>query len=256
MLIHDGAFGTDAELCWAGVMTRLASDHHVLAPDLLGWGGTDKVCFFDRSPYEYRLQHIADICAALVIDEPIAFVGSSFGAELVVRGTADPTWGWKVRAAVAIAGTGGRLFRVPGGVEQLSNYTPSLAEAARLESFLVSLTGGREAEIRRRYENSLVPGHFESLSALHLRNPAVERAIPPDDWPAPLTRCMIPILFIEGEEDTLLEHGWAEKLASIALNGEWCTSPGAHEPNMDHPDEVANAVRSFLARIAETEVVA
>jgi pimeloyl-ACP methyl ester carboxylesterase len=248
VLVHDGAHGTDAALCWGPIIEDLAGDHHVLAPDLIGWGGTDKLCYFDRSPYDFRLEHLAAMCSVLGLDEPVYFAGSSFGAELVVRGTAVPSWGWKVRAAVAITGTGGRLFRVPGGIEQLGDYTPSLEAAERLTGFFVTSTDGMEDHIRQRYENSLIPGHWESLKALHLQNPAVERPSHPDDWPEPLRHCETPILFVEGEDDPLLETGWAAQMAELGATFSSAVLPGSHEPNLDHPAETAEVIRRFLAQ--------
>lgn len=247
VLVHDGAYGTDASLCWGPVIDDLAADHHVLAPDLIGWGGTDKLCYFDRSPYDFRLEHLAAVCSVLGLDDPVFFAGTSFGAELVVRGTAVPHWGWNVRAAVAITGTGGRLFRVPGGIEKLGDYTPSLEEAERLTGFFVTSTEGMEEHVHQRYENSLLPGHWESLRALHLRNPAVERTVPPDDWPEPLRTCGTPILFVEGEDDPLLEKGWAARMAELGGAFSSTTLPGSHEPNLDHPAETARVLRSFFA---------
>ena len=248
MLVHDGAYGTDAGLCWDGVIEHLADDYHVIAPDLVGWGGTDKLCYFDRSPYDYRLEHLASICHVLGLDEPVFFAGSSFGAELVVRGTAEPQWGWNVRAAVAITGTGGRLYRVPGGIERLSDYTPSLEAARRLTAMLVGSTDGLDDHIRRRFDNSMVPGHWEALSALGLHNPSAERAVRPDDWPEPLRHCTTPVLFVEGSEDPLLEQGWAAKMAELGESLSSVVVPGGHEPNIEHPEDTGRLIRDFFAR--------
>lgn len=249
VLVHDGAYGTDADLCWGEVADALAGEFHILAPDLLGWGGSDKVNFFDRSPYDFRLEHVGAVCRTLALDEPVHFAGVSFGAELVCRGTAQPQWGWPVLSAVSITGTGGRMFRVPGGIEQLSEYDPPTQEgAARITGMLVESLEGLDQHVRRRYENSLVPGHWEALTSLRMRNPAVERVIPPDDWPEPLQSCPTPILFVEGRSDLLLEAGWADHMAGLAPNGEALLIDGGHEPNIDHPEAVAEVIGSFCSR--------
>jgi pimeloyl-ACP methyl ester carboxylesterase len=247
LLVHDGAFGTDALLCWEGVISELENEYHLVAPDLLGWGGSEKVCYFDRSPYDFRLEHLASVCRTLTLDEPVFVIGSSFGAELAVRGTAEPKWAWSVRATVAISGTGGRLFRVPGGIERLSDYTPSLEAAQELTSYFVTSTEGMDDHVRRRYENSLTPGHWESLAALRVRNPTHHPDPPPDAWPEPLRSCEVPILFIEGEDDPLLESGWAQQMSSIAPRGSSEVVPGSHEPNLDQPRLIAELCRTFFA---------
>ena len=248
VLVHDGAYGTDAALCWDGVIPELADEYHVIAPDLIGWGGTDKLCYFDRSPYDFRLEHLAAIGGVLGLDEPVFFAGSSFGAELVARGTAEPQWGWNVRAAVAITGTGGRLYRVPGGIERLSDYTPSLEAAARLTAMLVSSAEGLDEHIQRRFDNSMIPGHWEALSALGVRNPAAGPRTSADDWPEPLRHCSTPILWVEGADDPLLEQGWAAKMAEVGDSFSSAVVPGGHEPNLEHPEETGRLIRDYFAR--------
>ena len=246
VLVHDGAFGTDSMLCWEGVIDELTDRYHVVAPDLIGWGGTDKLCYFDRSPYDYRLEHLAAVCRVLALDEPAFFAGSSFGAELVARGVAEPRWGWNARAAVAITGTGGRLYRMPGGIERLSDYTPSPEAARRLTAMLVHSIDGLDEHIQRRFEISMAPGHWEALSALGLRNPSAERVARPEDWPEPLLDCDVPILWVEGADDPLLEQGWAAKMAELGDSFSSVVVPGGHEPNIEHPADTGRLLRDFF----------
>ncbi len=246
VLVHDGAYGTDSMLCWEGVIGELTDRYRVVAPDLIGWGGTDKLCYFDRSPYDYRLEHLAAVCRVLALDEPAFFAGSSFGAELVARGVAEPQWGWNARAAVAITGTGGRLYRVPGGIERLSDYTPSPAAARRLTAMLVHSTDGLDEHIQRRYEISMAPGHWEALSALGLRNPSADPVARPEDWPEPLLDCDVPILWVEGADDPLLEQGWAAKMAELGDSFSSVVVPGGHEPNIEHPADTGRLIRDFF----------
>ncbi len=246
VLVHDGAFGTDSMLCWEGVIAELADAYRVVAPDLIGWGGTDKLCYFDRSPYDYRLEHLAAVCRVLALDEPVCFAGSSFGAELVARGVAEPRWGWNARAALAITGTGGRLYRVPGGIERLSDYTPSPEAARRLTELLVHSTVGLNEHVQRRFEISMMPGHWEALSALGLRNPSAEPAVRSEDWPEPLLDCRVPILWVEGADDPLLEQGWAAKMAELSDSFSSAVVPGGHEPNIEHPAATGRLIRDFF----------
>ncbi len=248
MLVHDGAYGTDAELCWAGVIPELADEYHIIAPDLIGWGGTDKLCYFDRSPYDFRLDHLASICHVLALDDPVFYVGSSFGAELVVRGVAESRWGWAPRAAIAVAGTGGRLYRMPGAIEQLSDYTPSLEAARKLTALLVSSIESLDDHISQRFNNSMIAGHWESLSALKVRNPSAEAPEVTDTWPEPLHDLDVPLLFVEGQDDPLLEKGWAAKMAGLSDSFSSVVVPGGHEPNIEHPAATGRLIREYFAK--------
>ncbi|MCW2701349.1 MAG: hypothetical protein JWQ45_2884 [Blastococcus sp.] len=244
VLVHDGAFGTTAELCWGPVVRRLSTDFHVLAPELLGWGGTDKVVFLDRSPYAFRVPHIAAWCQEVGVQEA-AFVGASFGGSLILRALTDATRPWPVSRAVSISGTGGP-FRLPAGTQALGDYDPSPEAAARLTGLLVDDVGPLGAHVQQRYLNSLVPGHWEAMKAPGLKNPAVQRQAPADPFLESLASVDVPLLFVEGRTDQLLERGWSKTLADLAPTATAVQLDHGHEPNIDAPDELVDLLLPFL----------
>ncbi|WP_398473514.1 alpha/beta fold hydrolase [Tardiphaga sp.] len=249
ILIHDGAFGTTAELCWSGVIADFARDHHVLAPELLGWGGTDKVVYFDRSPYAARVPHIEAFVRELGIKEA-DYVGTSFGGSLILRASVASGNPWGIRRAISMAGSGGP-YRLPAGIEALTNYTPSLEAATNLTELIVGPTDGMEAHIKQRHANSLIPGHWEALSAPRLKNPSVERAAQADDYLERLAKTAVPTLLVEGRRDPLLEDGWADKLAALSPNISAITIDAGHGPNIECPDQVIELVRKFLTNVGD-----
>ncbi|WP_448627669.1 alpha/beta fold hydrolase [Geodermatophilus sp. URMC 64] len=245
VLLHDGAFGTTAELCWGPVAESLAADgFHVVVPELLGWGGTDKVVFFDRSPYPPRVAHVAAFVRELGI-ERAHFAGVSFGGSLLLRALVDPARPWPVERAVTFSGTGGP-FRLPEGTAALADYEPSLEAAERLTGLLVRSTDGLADHIRQRYENSLVPGHWEAMTAPRLSNPATTRQLPPDTFLDDLQGVRTPLLLVEGRHDTLLETGWSKKLADLAPGGTAVETDFGHEPNIEAPEETAALLAGFF----------
>lgn len=245
LLLHDGGFGTTGELCWGPVMERLAKKYHVVAPDLLGWGHSDKAVFLDRSPYAGRIAHLAAFTAALHLDAPVV-VGASFGGSLAVRSVCVPGNPLSAVAVVSFSGSGGP-YRLR--LDDLAEYTPSLAEARRLTEMLVTSTEGLDEHIAARYENSLIPGHWESLMAPRLKNPSVERDIPVDPYEDQLRALTIPVLLVEGEHDTLLESGWAGKLAALnPLISERVTAY-AHEPNIEDPEFAAAVIDEYVSSL-------
>src|SRR5438094_7650667 len=46
MLLHGGEYGAAAEITWRHNIEYLAKHFYVIAPDMLGWGGTDKIYSF------------------------------------------------------------------------------------------------------------------------------------------------------------------------------------------------------------------
>lgn len=248
ILIHDGAYGTDGDLCWGPVQRELSDEFFVVVPDLIGWGRSSKAVFFDSSSYETRLRQLSELGRTLCLfDGSVFLAGVSFGAELAVRATVEPRWGIPVAATVSIAGTGGRLYRIDSALAEITDYEPSLEAARRLTSALVSSMDDLDDHVRRRYENSLAPGHWEALSAARLRSAAVPKPPPDESWLERLSTCEVPLLFVEGREDRLLERGWAEQMAARTPRGSWRVVEGAHEPNLDRPAEVAQLIREFLS---------
>lgn len=246
VLLHDGGFGTTAQNCWEGVIHHLSDKYHILAPELLGWGGTDKVVYFDRSPYAGRIPHITAFLRAKNVEQAL-FAGASFGGSLLMHALASPDNPWKVRRAITISGSGGP-YRLPSGIEALADYTPSQESARKLTQLIVGDTEGLDAHILDRHENSLLPGHWEALMAPRLKNPsATQRPPTADAYLDALRRINIPVLLVAGRQDPLLETGWAGKMA--ALNPEFLHHlelEGGHEPNISHPSDVAEMFHNFF----------
>lgn len=247
VLVHDGSFGTTAELCWGPVMKDLAQEFHVVAPDLLGWGGTDKVVFLDRSPYSFRMAHLSAWCEAVGVREA-HFVGVSFGGSLILRALSDPSTSLPTLSAISISGTGGPC-RLQSGIEALGNYEPSMEAAERLTSLIVGSLDGLEEHVKERYENSLIPGHWEALSAPKLRNPAASGSRPQDTFLDSLKDVNVPVLLLEGKQDVLLEPGWAAILSEKLPFGSSKVLDSAHEPNIDQPAMVAELIRDHIGNL-------
>jgi hypothetical protein len=60
LLLHSAEFGGCAEFTWEHNLTPLGKEFHVLAPDLLGFGLTDKVFDFGGQ-FEKRITHIRQL---------------------------------------------------------------------------------------------------------------------------------------------------------------------------------------------------
>jgi pimeloyl-ACP methyl ester carboxylesterase len=245
VLLHDGAFGSDARSCWGSVIPLLAGEYEVIAPDLLGHGGSPKVFHFDMDPLSQRLRHVQAFCGALGLEDA-AFVGSSFGGGLVLQGAVRRAL--PMRAGVSICGPGG-VHMVGAQFAALQDYEPSEAAARGiLEKMAVRVD---ESEVRRRYEATLVPGHWEALAAARIKNPARTDESP--DWRPryleALSGITIPILLVAGGDDPLLEEGWEKDMAARMPRGESVRIEGTrHMPHADRPAEVADVVHDFLQR--------
>lgn len=244
VLLHDGAYGSTAWLCWEPIIRDLARDHHVIAPDLLGFGGTDKAVFLDRSPYAFRIDHVSDFCRALGITDAV-FIGASFGGSLLLRGLAQAPGALPASRGVSVSGTGGP-FRLASGIAALAEYDVTEEGARALTALVVNDVSGLDAHVKARYENSLAPGHWEVANAPRLHNPAASGATRVDTFLDDLASVTVPMLFVAGTADVLLEEGWAEKLSAATPGSTVVVRDFAHEPNIDRPDELLVILREFI----------
>lgn len=135
LLIHDGAWGGSASTTWANLIPLLAPYRRVLAPDMLGYGASDKAVFLDRSPYAFRIAHLADFLRVLGISAPIDVVGNSFGGSTALRSLVMPD-SFPIRSVVSIAGSGGP-WRTPAALGELSRWDGTREDLARVVRFLV-----------------------------------------------------------------------------------------------------------------------
>lgn len=245
VLMHDGAFGTNADLCWSAVIDALGGEFHIFAPELLGWGATDKVVYLDRSPYAARIPHITAFLETLDIG-PAAFMGVSFGGSMILRAAVEAGNPWQIARAIILSGTGGP-YRQRASFEALAEFTPSVAAAAQLTDHLVMSSKGLEQHIQQRFANSLVPGHWEALMAPRLKNPSAAPRAETDDFLDKLKDLPVPICLVAGAHDHLLEPGWAERMAALSPAFKAITIDAAHEPNIDKPEIVVDLARQFLA---------
>jgi len=243
LLLHDGAWGADAMLSWRDVMLDLAADHHVLAPDLPGFGRTDKVVMFGASPFEHRLRHLGHFLRMVRPSRPSHVVGTSFGGSLALRASCmNP---FPVASAVSVAGTGGP-WRVELSKRLLADLEPGRAYIERVVELLANTTEGLDEHIDRRYENSLMPGHYAAMVSLRLRHPAAPSTVVVDRFPAELADASVPVAVITTEEDRLVEPDWPRHVRQVARNVAFHRMSGPHSPNITHAGELAARLRRII----------
>lgn len=245
VLIHDGGFGGSAQACWSEVIPLLAKSHYVLAPDMLGWGGSSKAVFFGEDPYGFRIRHIGMFLEQVGVGKA-HFVGTSFGGSLTLRGATTPGTTWAALSATSITGAGG-LYRYPEAIEALADFASTRESIETLTGWLVPDPSQYQAHQEARYQNSLIPGHWEAMSAPRLKNPDAQPAKPHDPFLDNLAATTVPLLLIEGSQDRMLEPGWAEKLAALSPTAKSLVLEAGHEPNIDAPGELAAAIVDFIA---------
>ncbi|SDY74278.1 Pimeloyl-ACP methyl ester carboxylesterase [Modestobacter sp. DSM 44400] len=247
VLLHDGAWGADGYVTWADVMADLAADYHVVAPDLLGFGGTDKVVFLDRPPYPFRIAHVGAFCRAIGLSDPAHFVGTSIGGSMVMR--AAHVTDWEMASVTSIGGTGGP-WRLEIGKQVLTELEPGRGYIERVVELLTNDITGFDDNIDRRLGNSLLSGHYGAMVALRLQHPAAPREVRIDDYPASLASARCPVTAVEMSRDRLMEPGWTAHVKAAARQVEVIHMDGPHCPNLTAPAATAEMLRGIFDRAA------
>ena len=247
VLVHDGAYGSDAELTWGRFISRLSEDHQVIAPDLVGFGQSEKVYFIGQSPFDQEINFLSWLCEALDLTD-VHFVGASFGGGVITRAAATPDYGgWPMASGISMTGTGGP-YRVDEVFANILDYDRTVEDARRLMTYLVVDTDRHEADIEARYEKSLIPGHIEWLTVPRPKR-VTGQAAPSDELEKGLAQCQVPFMFVEGENDQLLQAGWAQAMAALMPNGESRVMAGGHMIHLDYPTETAGLIREWVGKV-------
>lgn len=246
VMLHDGGLGADALVSWDGVISELEPDFHIFAPDLFGFGQSDMLFHFGLQAYESHIDQIAQVAHELKLREA-HFIGTSYGGSLLMRAAAQVPARWPMLSGVSISGAGG-LFRHEEGKKQLAETRPT-TESIRDFVQLVLGSGhwaGIDRNVERRVRNALTPGHWETLAAPRFRGP-LDRPAEPDPYPESLAHCPVHVLVVEGSYDSLLEDGWASRIAAYSPKICALELQAGHSPNLDNPALVAQLIRDFVA---------
>jgi 2-hydroxymuconate-semialdehyde hydrolase len=162
VLVHGSGPGVSAWANWRGVVPVLSERFRVIAPDMVGFGFTDRPAGIDYRR-EVWVRQAIDLLDELGLDR-VDIVGNSFGGAIALAlAIAHPQ---RVRRLV-LMGSVGVSFPITEGLDRVWGYQPSLAEMrAMLDIFAFDrgLVTDELAELRHRA--SIRPGFQESFSAM------------------------------------------------------------------------------------------
>jgi pimeloyl-ACP methyl ester carboxylesterase len=246
VLVHDGAWGASADVTWSALLPLVASHYRVIAPDLLGFGGTAKIVQLDSSPYEFRTRHLFALLDEMGIGRKAHFVGNSFGGSLILQATTQPEWAARMASATSISGTGGP-WRTAKAQAELGHYDGTEADMRRLMSVLVDDFPGMDEQVRERMRWAAKPGHYAGMLAPHTPVPdALRSERPVSSYPADLKATGVTTLVITGERDDLVEPGWMNHLTDVEPAIRTASLPTRHSPNISHPGQTWAVLEPFL----------
>jgi pimeloyl-ACP methyl ester carboxylesterase len=215
VLIHGSGPGVTAYANWRLVLPALAERYRVIAPDMAGFGFSERP---EKADYGVDLwtEQVVGLLDALDIDRA-AVVGNSFGGAIALRLAARHPG--RV-AKLVLMGSMGIDFPITEGLDRVWGYEPSFENMrAVLDVFAYdrALVPDELAEVR--FRASMQPGFQESYAAMfpEPRQRWVEAMRTPDDDIRALPHRT---LIVHGREDQVIPVGNSLRLMELLENGD------------------------------------
>jgi len=243
LLIHGSGPGVSAWANWRLTIPALAAQRRVIAPDMVGFGFSERPVGIRYGLDTWVAQAIGLLDALKI--ERTDLIGNSFGGALALAlAIRHPT---RVRRLV-LMGAAGVSFPITPGLDAVWGYTPSIENMRKLLdifSFDHTLMSDELAELR--YRASIQPGFQEAFSAMFPtpRQNGVEalasreediRALPHET------------LVIHGREDQVLPLSNSLTLAQwISRSQLHVFGRCGHWTQIEHAARFAQLVGNFLA---------
>lgn len=246
VLLHGSGPGVSADSNWSRTIPALARRFRVLAPEMVGFGDTDRA---EGLRYTMRtwVDHVVAFLDALQIPRA-GIVGNSLGGMvtlLLARHHPD-----RVRRMV-LMGSPGVGVRMTEGLRALRAYEPS-PEAMRdllRTHFAYDPELVTDDLVRVRYEASARPGEADNYRAIH------KGQMSPDNEPftEELVRGIdVPALLVHGRDDRVLDAELSWRMAGLLPNAELHVFPRCgHWAQLEHAEAFNELVGDFFARPEE-----
>lgn len=247
VLMHGSGPGVTAYANWRGIIPILSDHFHVYAPDMVGFGYSDR-----PEGYEYSCQNWADqvvnFMDALGIQKA-HLVGNSFGGSNALRLiTQHPE---RVEKLALMGSMGVDFPIVEGqGLDAIWGYEPSvdnMVDAIHTMAWGDELKGNRGLA-ETRYKASIEPGFHESFSAMF---PAPrQRWVQAQTSPADQIRAIeAETLVIHGREDKVIPLSTSYALHQMIAHADLLVySHCGHWVQIERQDDFAAALINFFTR--------
>lgn len=243
LLIHGSGPGVTAWANWRMTMPALSQRYRVIAPDMIGFGYTD------RPPgTQYNMatwtEHAIEVLDALELQR-VHVVGNSFGGSLALSLAINHPD--RVDKLV-LMGSVGVQFEITPALDAVWGYTPSVTSMANLLtmfSYDQSMIGPDLAELR--YRASIQPGFQEAFASMFPapRQAALDAMTHDESAIAALKN---QTLIIHGREDRVIPPATSQRLFELISHSELhLFGRCGHWTQLEHSARFNALVADFLA---------
>lgn len=244
ILIHGSGPGVTAYANWRLVLPALSQSFHVVAPDMVGFGFSER-----PSDVTYGVQTWADQTVGLMDSlgiQKASLVGNSFGGAIALRIAAQHA---ERVDSLVLMGSMGVDFAISEGLERVWGYEPSFENMRKvLDVFAYNreLVPDELAEVR--YRASMQPGFQESYAAMFPppRQRWVDAMRTGDDE---IRQLRHRTLIVHGREDKVIPLETSIKLVQLIDDAELHVYPHCgHWTMIERSDDFNRLVHDFLSR--------
>lgn len=243
MLIHGSGPGVTAWANWRLVMPELAKQRRVIAPDMLGFGYSERPANPDYQR-DVWVEHAIGVLDALGIEQA-DMVGNSFGGGIALA--LAIRYPQRVRRLV-LMGSVGVSFPITDGLDRVWGYEPSFQTMRSLmDTFAYDRALVTDELAELRYQASIRPGFQESFAQMF---PA-----PRQRWvdglasnEADIRAVQHETLVIHGREDQVIPLQASLQLAQLIPNAQLHVyGHCGHWTQIEHAGRFARLVEDFLS---------
>ena len=248
LLLHSAEYGGAAEITWEHNIPAFAKAYHVLAPDHLGFGRTDKVHDFGNQ-FNRRVTHIRRFLETMAIADPVHVIGSSMSGGMCLTVAARHRPDWNIAKLVCCSGGGDAPDNDARKV--INTYDGSFEHMRRIvEVMIVDKTWARDdAYIQRRHELANLPGAWEATSAARFKAPFRSPGGPSERDRIDYASIKCPVLVFAGRHDPLRRPGYTDEFVPKIPQCELHVfEHAAHMGNIECADEFNGRTLEFLAQ--------
>lgn len=243
LLLHGSGPGVSAWANWRLTMPVLAKRHRVLAPDMVGFGYTERPegVAYDKATWQ---AHILGFLDALGLDR-VSIVGNSYGGGLAMAlAISHPD---RVDKLV-LMGSAALHFEITPALDEIWGLDPTVAAMRRALDLFAwdrSLVSDELAQVR--YRAFARPGVHEAYAAMF--PPPRQRwvdAMASD--PADVGRVRHETLVIHGREDQVIPVSASMEIFGLLPNAQLHVfGRCGHWTQLEYADQFSQLVADFLA---------
>jgi pimeloyl-ACP methyl ester carboxylesterase len=249
LMLHSAEFGGCAETSWEHNLPEIGEHYHVLAPDHLGFGLTDKVFDFNGQ-FNKRITHIRRFLDVMCV-ERAHVVGSSMSGGLCLTVSARNPPDWPIVSVTCCSGGGDAPDNEARKI--LNTYDGTKEHMRRIVEvmFVDPKYAADETYINRRVRWSHVPGAWEATAAARFKAPfPKEGNLRGERDSINYAGIKVPVLVIAGKHDPLRNPGYTDDFVPKIPKAELHVFENAgHMGNIECADEFNTRVLQFLREV-------